>query len=334
MAAQLITRRPVHAGKPWQLCCSPALAVGLLLALATSVPADSASWTKREGDIEITCSLSNDNPQVAEGFALEISVLAPPDHSVAFPVFGQQLGRLDILADAKLWDVPLDRGRLWSMRLDLESIRAGNLDIPPIEIRVSNAKDTRLLSTQPIALRVASSLEDRADPGQFRDIQSVVDVPLPGESSNIWPLVVLLTVVACCLAGTAAWVLTRRRRELTPHQWANSQLSALEQSAQASQAEGAELISALSEVLRDYLQLRFIGLSKFQTSQEVIDLALQQRKISQPAAAQLTHILNLADDVKFAGLDVGRDETLDAVRAAQELIRLVETEAAKTEGGR
>ena len=75
--------------------------------------------------------------------------------------------------------------RVWMLRLTLESIKTGELTIPPLEAHyATDAKSTTLstVRSSPIPIRITSVLEDRANPKTFRDIKQTVDVTVPSAS--------------------------------------------------------------------------------------------------------------------------------------------------------
>jgi hypothetical protein len=122
---------------------------------------------------------SNTTVQVAEPFTFELTITAPAGSKVDFPSIGESLGEFDVTDQLMRADVPSANDvneRTWTQQLTLESIVTGDLEIPSLEIQVRRDADIQTLKTEAVPVRVASVLEDRADPTKFRDIQSVVDI--------------------------------------------------------------------------------------------------------------------------------------------------------------
>ena len=137
----------------------------------------------------VTTRTSHTTVQVAEPFTFELTVTAPAGSRVDFPSIGASLGEFDVTDQLMRTDVPSENDvnqRTWTQQLTLESIVTGDLEIPSLEIQVRRDADIQTLKTEAVPVRVASVLEDRADPTKFRDIQSVVDIATPEPVSRAW----------------------------------------------------------------------------------------------------------------------------------------------------
>ena len=92
------------------------------------------------------------------------------------------LGEFDVIDHRDVNDLPSandDGTRVWKRELTLETITGGDLSVPAVEVGITNGGQTEMAKSDPIAVRVVSVLEGQADPTQFRDIHSVVDVDVP-----------------------------------------------------------------------------------------------------------------------------------------------------------
>ena len=295
-------------------------------------PAESSS-----NDAKILASVSKTDVQVAEPFELELLVTAPEGSKVAMPVIGDQLGDFDVLDTKDVADIPSDTftdQRIWRRRLILESIVAGDLQIPALEIQVADGPVLETLKTQPISIRVLSVLEGRADPTQFRDIQSVVDVDVPHPKSHNWIWWSVGGMGTALFAAAAIAIVARRQTWLTPVQWAHRELDAIQSSA-AMQSNDSETISQqLSTVLRDFLELQFETSSTVQTTKELLS-EVNHRKILKPELTKrFGKLFRIADEAKFAGLNLTGsqlnkvfDEARSVITEASQYIRDFETES-------
>ena len=82
----------------------------LPLQLYAAVIGGDLTRTSRDGNVELTVRLSDQQVQVAEPIVLEFELVAPPGTAVRFPEFGEQLGNWDIVHLERLEDVPVEGG--------------------------------------------------------------------------------------------------------------------------------------------------------------------------------------------------------------------------------
>ena len=120
--------------------------------------------------------------------------------------------------------------RTWTRQMTLESIVTGDLQIPAMEIQVADGTNSRIIKSNAIPVRVISVLEDRADPTQFRDIHSVVDVDVPPQKSDGWFWWAAGGLGLLTFGSAAIAVVARRKTWLTPSEWALRELESLHQS--------------------------------------------------------------------------------------------------------
>ena len=256
---------------------------------------------------KVEATVTKTDVQIAEPFQLELTVTAPSGTRVSLPAIGDRLGEFDVLDSQDLADIPSDTSagqRIWKRQLSLESIVAGDLQVPELEIQTVNGTESQTLSTQPISVRVLSVLEGRADPTQFRDIQSVVDVSVPQPESYSWVWWAAGGMGIASFAVASIAIVARRKTWLSPVEWAEQELDAL-QSSEAMQANDSETISQeLSTVLRDFLELQFEISTPVQTTNELLS-DVNHRKILQPELAKrFSKLFAIADEAKFAGLNL------------------------------
>ena len=275
---------------------------------------------------EVAAVVSQTDVQIAEPFQVELTVTAPSGSKVALPAISDQLGEFDVLNTQDIADVPSDVSadqRIWRRRMTLESITAGDLQVPALEIQVADGTESQAfttLSTQPITVRVLSVLEGRADPTQFRDIQSVVDVYVPQPESYSWFWWSLGGMGTASIAAAAIAMVARRQTWLTPVQWATRELDSIQSSA-VTQSKYSESISQeLSTVLRDFLELQFEISAPVQTTKELLS-EVDHRKILQPELTQrYSKLFAVADEAKFAGLSLTESQLSRMIDEARSII--------------
>lgn len=269
--------------------------------------ADSPTETPR-----LTAQASASTVQVAEPFELQLTVTAPAGSQVTFPAAGQSIGPFDIVDTQDTLDVPLGQAgtdRTWTRRLQLESLVSGPLQIPALEIRVvvPDGAEPHVLRAAPIDVRVRSVLEDRADPRQFRDIESVVDVAIPDSNAVVWPWWTAggIAVVAAAAAGM---LIVRRRRTLTPAQWALQRIGELQSAVGSGEIDSDAALRELSDVLHHYLHSAPQPSATAGTLVELIEEAERRGEIDSAAAQPILAAWSLADKAKYAGWQLSTEQ--------------------------
>lgn len=278
--------------------------------------------TTSAGQPVVSAFVSEDSVQVVEPFTLNISVQADQGAKVNFPELQNRLGVFEIRDIQDAFDVPDAHNvnlRNWTRTLTLESVDTGDLHIPPLNLQVTQGGSTTQLTTQPIAVRVASVLEDRSDPTKFRDIQSVVDVPLPEPPATRgipWAAVATLSLLGLALCvGAIAY---RRRQRITPQTWALRQIEALN-------PDSPKLAEQLSQIIHEFLMLQFEmpdtgSLGRGRSAQEIVQSLFDQHRIEALVAERVRALVDLTDQAKFAGLRLSPEETKSAIADARELV--------------
>ncbi len=280
----------------------------------------------------IATKASTTTVRVAEPFTVSWTVVAPTGSKVTFPNRGKQLGDFDILNTSDQFDIPQAGStteRTWTRRMTLETVQTGDLQIPELEIQIQgtngkSTKESEAARTQPLTIRVASVLEDRADPTQFRDIESVVDVNVPVEhprNSLGWTLAAAAGGLAL-LAATGVVVL-RKRGRVTPKTWALNELADLELATSTGTVSVEASTIQISDILRGFLLLQLNIDEAGLTSHEVLQKVESEHHVERDIASRIGTLFSLADDAKFAGLPPSERELNVAIEQSRELIQTI-----------
>lgn len=283
------------------------------------------------GSTTVSVSSSAQKVQVAEPFTVTIQVEAPTGTNIQFPPIENKLGPFDIIDSRTIADVPItDNNRQWIQTYLVDSITTGENELPVLEIQATLNGKTETLRTKPLVINVLSVLEDRADPTKFRDIRSVVDLPVaePKETKN-WGLWIGCGALALALAGAAVVLVNRRRRTFKPADWASEQLQALGQSQALQQGDSITVTTDLTEILRTYLALQFELPELKQTTDEILATLENRSLISADRLSGFKEIFEQSDLVKFAGLKPTETESRAEIERAHQLIRSTEAEIAQ-----
>lgn len=314
-----------------QLTGLSALVVLLCVAASCKADTDEVSPTSDSNQATVTSKVSNTTVQVAEPLTLELTVTASAGSQVDFPSVVKSLGDFDVTNQTDRADVPSASDgemRVWTRRLTLESIVTGELEIPALEIRVRNNANSQTLKSEAIPVRVTSVLEDRADPTQFRDIQSVVDVEVPQPASHArlwWTLSGLGGIILVALLFMAV---AKRKTWMTPSAWAIRELEELRNSDAMKSIDSDTVTENLTTILRDYLELQFDIAAPVQTTGELLLAIETGRNLSVETTKGFSDLFVNSDLARFAGLNLTHAELTKAIDDAQ---RLIETTSLATQ---
>ena len=278
----------------------------------------------------VSATVSKSSVQVAEPFTLELTVNVPAGTRVIFPTTGDRIGDFDVVDRQDLFDIPgavSSDLRQWTQRLTLESIITGELSVPSIEIQIADQNGSRAVRSDPIPIRVISVLEDRHDPTQFRDIQSVVDITVPQTQSNapLWWAVGGISGFTCALA--LGMLISRRKQWLTPKQWALQQLDELGQEVNTESANTKLVSSELSNIIREYLQLQFDLPEAGRTLQELIDQIESRGYANAELINSLCALSTIADKAKFADLDLSPVGLKSLVAGSRQIVERLSSDS-------
>lgn len=312
-----------NAHKLPRLCSWAALTAILCLATSGEVNADEVRGIADTDLATVTSKVSRNAVQVAEPLTLELTVTAAVGSQVDFPSLGKTLGNFDVTDQIDRADVPTsnDRNqRIWTRRLTLESIVTGDAEIPALEIIVRHKNNTQTLKSGAVAVHVASVLEDRADPTQFRDIQSVVDVAVPQPISRAWLWWTLGSAGGVAVSALLFMAVAKRKTWMTPQAWAIRELEVLRNSDAMKSIDSDTVTENLTTILRDYLELQFNIAAPVQTTKELQQVVETGKYLSAETTKGFFDLFDHSDLARFAGLKLTHAELTRALDDAQRLI--------------
>jgi hypothetical protein len=323
--------------------------IGTIVAVLASLPMASLAGTDEarslesvvtDGPVKVTARIDKATARVAEAIQLVLEVEAPRGTRIELPAKTSRLGDFDVRRSDVTKDIPSSTGsdkRVWILRAWLDSIKAGELSIPSLEVYYTmDAKSStfKTLSTAPIQVQITSVLENRADPTRFRDIKQAVDVPVPAIVSRTW--------IAWTCGGVAAFtaalllivaVVKRRRRGPSPAAWAVASIEELER-VESSQTAGVEsLFNEVVDIVREYFELEFQVPTIPRTTREFLAEASGEVGLPDIASKRLEWLASVADEIKFARLGVGEQHLQHAFAQAKAFIAECEAHRIETTKG-
>jgi len=325
-------------------CATIVVAAALLtsssFALAGDESARSMQSEVSDGLVIVTTRVNTASARVAEPVQLVLEVEAPRGSRVELPAKTDRLGEFEVRRSERTVDIPsatqADK-RNWNLRLTLESIKTGELAIPPLDVHYTvdaTSSTFKTLSTKPIPVRITSVLENRPDPTKFRDIKQTVDVPVPAADSRSWIAWscggAVATVVALLLAVA---VVKRRRRGPLPAAWALNSIEELERVDVLQTAGPEALFNEVVDVVREFFELEFNVPALPRTTREFLAEASGEVGLPEVASKRLSWLASVADEIKFARLRVGEEHLKHAFAQAKEFIAECEAHRRATTKG-
>jgi hypothetical protein len=303
--------------------CLTAALVLFCVAVAGKVHADEVNRTGDSDPATVTSKVSATTVRVAEPLTLDVTVTAAAGSKVDFPAIGKSLGNFDVTEQVDRADVPsaIDvNQRVWTRRLTLETIVTGDTEIPSLEIQVRRDASSQTLKSEAVPIHVTSVLEGRADPAQFRDIQSVVDVPVLQPASRAWLWWTLGAVGGAAAATLLLATVAKRKTRITPGVWAIRELDQLRNSEAMKSCDSEMVIQNITMILRDFLELQFDIAAPARTSKELLQVVESGRSVSAEVTRGFAELFGNSDLALFAGLQLTQGELTKAIDDAQQLI--------------
>jgi hypothetical protein len=309
--------------------------------VSAGTDADSALRSEaNDGPVKVTARISSASARVADPIQLVLEVDAPRGTRIELPAKSDRLGDFEVRRSERTIDIPsaaqADK-RNWIVRLTLESIKTGDLTIPSLDVHYTlNASDStfKTISTSPLKVRIASVLENRADPAKFHDIKQTVDVPVPEIASRSWIAWTSGGVGAAVVATLLLLaVVKRRRRGPAAAAWALASIEELER-VDLSQTTGVEaMFNEVVDIVREYFEIEFDVPTLARTAREFLAEASDEVGLPEVASKRLSWLASVADEIKFARLGVGEKHLKHAFAQAKAFVNECEAHRRATMKG-
>ncbi|HYT89961.1 MAG TPA: hypothetical protein VEL76_14745 [Gemmataceae bacterium] len=210
--------------------------------------------------------------------------------------------------------------RVWEQEFLLTPLQPGkhSLTLPSLRYRIDDGE----WRTPPLTVHVQTRIKV-AEPSAARDITAIEELPRV-ETGGSW-----LLWVALGLGGVATGVLaiilgrrgTTRRPPLPPDQWALQELERLAAESPATALEIERYHTALSSVVRRYLEKRFQIPAQRQTTAEFLAAVSASSALTPAHQTLLGELLARCDLAKFARVRPSLAVCQALVSRAQEFVR-------------
>ncbi len=210
----------------------------------------------------------------------------------------------------------------WEQDYLLGPLQAGEyaVELPPLRYR-SGGGGWKEVRWKPVPVRVGTSIK-KAEPASARDITAIEDVP-GREAARGWLLWAGLALGVLLLGVTALAVQRRRATKPpppAPHEWALRELERLAARPPGAGAEVEAYHTAVSAVLRGYLERRFHLPAERQTTAEFLQAVRSSSELSAEQQTALGELLTQCDLAKFARVWPSAEECQALVSRARAFV--------------
>jgi len=175
-----------------------------------------------------------------------------------------------------------------------------------------------------LALIAAAPPTTRADQeGELRGASGIEELP-PKPPVSWWPVWLGVGIVGAASAGLLAWRYSRRPPPtivLAPADWALQQLDAIDNQQLPLPAAAERYHTLISDVIREYLEMRFRLHAPRQTTEEFLRSMQQSPHLSAEQQKLLSEFLQRCDLAKFARADFSLEECRRTADMARSFVR-------------
>lgn len=290
-----------------------------------------------------TAKLDTQEILIGDQIRLTLLFTGVPDAQVAWPVLQDTLtGKLDIL-DRTPVDTIRDASGVatgYRQQLLITSFDSGLYMIPSIPFYFRVLPDTTIYVTEttPRYLMVHTVAVDTNQP--IKPIKGPMGAPVTFRDVLPW---ILIGVLVLSLTAFVIYFIRKRRKQepifrlrpriqLKPHEKALKELEKLRTRKLWQKGELKAYYTALTDILRIYIEERFQVPAMESTSAEILQALAEPPDISRETTETLGKILMLADMVKFAKeipLPDANEASLDRATEFIQQTTLIETQQEK-----
>ena len=302
----------------------------ILVAVSTN-PTDSEAFPvpqDGESGFSIEASVDRDRITVGDPFLYRITVKSPGNSAVEWPESGRPPEGFDLLSFEHEGPLSGPGGvNVDSLRYELTLYRTGEHSIPPFALKCVLEDGTEISAeSDSISVTVLSVIDDEAE--DIRDLKDPVEIP--GEVPwYFWAIggLVLLAVAA----GLFLYFRRRGKRndtngadtaiERLPEEIALEELDRLALKEWLAQGHVKAHYSALSEILRRYLSVRY-GIAAMEYTTSELIAALNALDLGHEESRAVRVLFEECDMVKFAKYTPETHRQSLSLREGREIVEL------------
>jgi hypothetical protein len=291
---------------------------------------------------QVQFSVSADKDSILIGDHINLILKAELDKSIKFtlPALADTFNNFEIVERAGV-DTTLTSNKISLQQyIVVTSFDSGQQVIPPLQLLYSLPEDTTTRFAFSEAIRIDVLTVAVVDE-EIRDIKDPVKVPLT--FAEILPYLLGFIPLLLLLWVIYYWYKNKGKMKMretpviriSPYEEARENLHKLEQEKLWQKGEVKKYHSAITDILRNYLERRFYFNAMEQTTDEIL-FSLSNYEEAQGSEIVLMQILTTADLVKFAKFQPLPDENSLSMKNAFQFIEMTKpapVEAPLMKGG-
>jgi hypothetical protein len=288
-------------------------------------------------EVKVKASMDTSSILIGQQVDLKLSVNIAAGKKLVWPLIGDSIAPgVEVVNKSKIDSVfSADKKNLdLLMRLRITSFDSGIHVLPLIPFYDNDSRDSAsiIARTESLMLNVQTVMVDtnRA----FKDIKGPLGIPITFKEMLPW---ILGGIGILAVIGLVVYYFIRRKKnkpilffapkpELPPHVAALEDLEKLRVAKLWQMGRIKEYHTALTDILRIYIERRYQVMAMEMTSDEIVS-ALKYSKLPKEANAALNDILSLSDLVKFAKATPLPDEHETSLRKSIEFVNLTTAES-------
>jgi hypothetical protein len=294
-------------------------------------------------DIRVTARLDTNAMLIGDHVGLTLKYTGPSKSQVLWPFLPDTiLGKITVIGRGKIDTAySADKNSVtFSQQLNFTCYDSGFYTIPQIPFKYRLLPDTtsRMAASNMMLLAVHTVKVDTTQ--AIKPIMGPLKVPITFREMLPWILAALAVILLIVLA---IWYFKKRKKKepifklrpkvvLLPHEMALQEMEKLRVKKLWQAGRVKEYYSELTEIIRKYIEDRFILPALEQTSAEITDSLRGHAGCPPKALERLGELLVLADLVKFAKTKPGAAENDKCLTEAIEFVyATIEGKAANVE---
>lgn len=258
---------------------------------------------------------------------LTITVPFNQEDKIVWPVIKDTLSKsIEVLSKSKLDTITSENGSFLQQILSITSFDTGYIPVPPVSFQLTRGGQSSTLTTEPLLLEVFKvKVDPKAD---IRDIKPIMKAPLT--FAELIPWLIGLLLVGIIVYGVLYYIRNRKKpviekpapKIVTPS-WeiAIRKLEELKNEQIWQRGQIKEYYTRLTDILREYFEVRFNVNAAEMTSTEIIE-AMRPHINDENGMPSLKELLYLSDMAKFAKAQPDAFENEQSIKYGYEIVNL------------
>jgi len=273
----------------------------------------------------VSAKLDTASMLIGDHVGLTIRFTGPANARVIWPAIPDTiLGNIQVIGRGKIDTLSSSPGLSLEQSLNLICFDSGFYTFPQIPVKYRIPPDTSLLTLNSslFTLMVHSLKVDTTQ--AIKPIKGPLKVPITFRELLPW---LLLGLAALILLAALIWYLKKRKRnepvfrlrprvKLLPYELALQEFEKLRIKKLWQSGKVKEYHTELTDILRNYIETRFLVPALEQTSAEILHSLMDKPELPRAAWDKMGSILMLADMVKFAKAQPGPGENEGSLETA------------------